>query len=153
MRDTRFIAEHRGGPLKKKQHRQLSQWASGCSEHVMPLLGDNIDFRLVQALVVADEWRSGLASVGRSRDASVGAHNVARESLAPTVIAVARSVGHAVATAHMADHAMGAAWYALKAIKNEKKSVEMERQWQREQLPDEIKELVVSAWEKRGFKV
>ena len=46
-----------------------------------------MDSRLVQALVVADEWRLGIASVGQSREASVSAHDVARESLDPTVIA------------------------------------------------------------------
>ena len=32
-------------------------------------------------------------------------------------IAVARAIGHTVATAHMADHSLGAALYALKAVK------------------------------------
>jgi hypothetical protein len=40
-----------------------------------------------------------------------------------TAIAVARSVGHAVATAHIADHSLGAAWYALKAVKSAGKSI------------------------------
>ncbi len=149
MRDKRFIAEHRGGPLKKEQHYQLITWACDCSEHVLYLFGEKIDERLKNALKVADEWKQGNASVGDARKASVGAHAVARESSNPTAIAVARSVGHAVATAHMADHSLGAAWYALKAVKNAGKSTDAERKWQDEQLPSEIKELVLTARKSR----
>jgi len=145
MRDKRFIAEHLGGPLKMEQHYQLMKWACDCAEHVLPLFGKNIDERLTNALLVAKAWTQGKASVGDARKASLGAHAVARESSNPTAIAVARSVGHAVATAHMADHSLGPAWYALKAVKNAVKSIDAERKWQDEQLPLEIKELVLTA--------
>ena len=118
MRDKRFVAEHRGGPLKKEQHRQIMQWGCDCAENVLPLFGEKIDIRLKEALAVAKEWIKGNASVGDAREASLGAHRVARESSNPTSIAIACSVGHAVATAHMADHSLGAALYALKAVKN-----------------------------------
>jgi hypothetical protein len=149
MRDKRFIAEHRGGPLKMEQHYQLIQWACDCAEHVLPLFGKKIDERLKNALYVAKEWKQGNASVGDARKASVGAHALARESSNPTAIAVARSVGHVVATAHMADHSLGAAWYALKAVKNAGKSIDAERKWQDEQLPSEIKDLVLTARKSR----
>jgi hypothetical protein len=64
-------------------------------------------------------------------------------------IAVARAVGHAVATAHMADHSLGAALYALKAVKNAGKSIDAERKWQNEQLPSEIMEIVLTARSKK----
>jgi len=147
MRDQRFVAEHRGGPLKKEQHYQLMDWACRCAGHVLHLFGKNMDRRLTDALRVAGEWRSGRASVGDARKASVAAHEVARSSSDPSAVAAARSVGHAVATAHMADHSLGAAWYALKAVKNSGGSVEAERKWQDEQLPSSIKELVLSARE------
>jgi len=149
MRDKRFIAEHRGGPLKKEQHRQLIKWACDCAENVLPLFGEEIDERLKNALNVAKEWEKGNASVGDARKASVASHAAARESSNPSAIAVARSVGHAVATAHMADHSLGAAWYALKAVKNAGKSIDAERKWQDEQLPSEIKELVLNARKSR----
>ena len=151
MRDKRFVAEHRGGPLKKEQHYQLMQWACDCSEHVLHLSGEKIDERLKKALHVAKEWKQGNASVGDARKASVDAHAVARKSSNPTAIAVARSVGHAVATAHMADHSLGASWYALKAVKNAGRSVDTERKWQDEQLPLEIKELVLTARKAKKF--
>jgi hypothetical protein len=145
MRDKRFIAEHRGGPLKKDQHRQLIKWACDCAEHVLPLFGEEIDERLKNAVRVAKEWEQGNASVGNARNASLDAIAVANESSNPASIAVARSVGHAVATAHMADHSLGAALYALKAVINAGKSKDAERTWQNEQLPSEIMELVLTA--------
>ena len=145
MRDKRFIAEHRNGPLKREQHRQLIEWACACAGHVLHLFGEKIDDRLEKALYVAREWKQGSTSVGEARKASSDAHAVARESSDPVAVAVARSVGHAVATAHMADHSLGAAWYALKAVKNAGRSEDSEREWQDEQLPQEIRELVLSA--------
>jgi hypothetical protein len=145
MRDRRFIAEHRGGPLKKEQHQQLINWACDCAENVLPLFGDDLDERLIRALLNAREWARGKASTGGTRNSSLSAIAVAHESSEPAAIAVARAVGHAVATAHMADHSIGAAIYALKAVKNAGKSVEAERKWQNEQLPSEIMELVLSA--------
>ena len=153
MRDHRFIAEHRGGPLKKEQHFQLIEWACGCSEHVLNLSGENPDERLIHALNVAKEWAKGNASVGDARKASVDAHAAARENSNPCSIAVARSVGHAVATAHMADHSTGAADYALKAVKNAGKSVVAERQWQDEHLPPDIRNLVLTARSRRSLKI
>ncbi|MFA5778883.1 MAG: putative immunity protein [Elusimicrobiota bacterium] len=149
MRDKRFVAEHRGGSLKKEQHYQLIKWACDCAEHVLPLFGEKIDKRLTNALRVAKAWTKGKASVGDARKASVGAHAVARESSNPIAIAVARAVGHAVATAHMADHSLGPALYALKAVKNAGKSIDAERKWQDKQLPSEIKELVLTARSKK----
>ncbi|MGA2914242.1 MAG: putative immunity protein [Methanoregula sp.] len=149
MRDKRFIAEHRGGPLKKEQHYQLITWACNCAEHVLHLSGEVTDERLKNALSVAEEWKSGNASVGDAMKASAAAHAVAAESSHPTSRAVARSVGQAVATAHMADHSLGAAWYALKAVKNAGTSPDAERRWQDEQLPPEIKDLILTARKSR----
>jgi hypothetical protein len=149
MRDRRFVAEHRGGPLKKEQHIQLITWACDCAEHVVHLFGEITDERLKNALVIARAWAQGKASTGDAMKASVAAHSVARESSHQFSVAVARSVGQAVATAHMADHSLGAVWYALKAVKNAGQSPDAERRWQDEQLPPEIKDLVLSARKSR----
>jgi len=145
MRDKRFIAEHRGGLLNKDHHRLLMIWACLCAEHVLPLFSETLDERLTNALLIAKEWANGNTNVGEAMKASVDAHAVARKSNNPTSIAVARSVGQAVATAHMADHSLGAAIYALKAIRNAGKSIDAERKWQNEQLPSEIREIVLTA--------
>lgn len=155
MRDKRFITEHRGGPLKKEQHSQLINWACACAEHVLPLLGEKPDKRLISALFIAREWEKGNATVGEARKAAVRSIAVANESSDPVAIAVARAVGHAVATAHMADHSIGPALYALKAVRNAGKPVDAERKWQNEQLPHEILELVMSSrtLKEKSFKL
>lgn len=149
MRDKRFVAVHRGGHLSKEQHCQLIRWAHDCANHVLPLFGKQIDERLTNALLVARVWEMGSATVGDARIASFEAIAVANESASPTAISIARSVGHAVATAHMADHSLVAALYALKAVKNEGTSIEAERKWQNEQLPSEIREIVLIAMSKK----
>ena len=145
MRDKRFIAEHRGGPLTKEKHRQLILWACQCAENVLPLLSNKIDSRLTNAINTSKNWTEGNASVGDARNASFDCIAFANELIDPKGIAIARSVGHAVATAHMADHSLRASEYALKAIKLADKSVNTERKWQDKQLPADIWELVISA--------
>ena len=145
MRDNRFIAEHRGGSLTKDNHHKLIKWARRCSEHVLSLILEDIDKRLLYALHIAEEWENENVKTGEAMNASLGAHAVARESSNPVSSAVARSAGHAAATAHMADHSLGGALYALKAVKLAGNSIDEELQWQTrelEQLPSEIVELV-----------
>lgn len=145
MRDKRFIAEHRGGPLKKEQHIQLIKWSCACAEHVLPMLDEALDERLKNALFIAKEWAKGKVKTGDAMKASLAAHASARKYSNPIAIAIARAIGHAVATAHMADHSLGGALYALKAIKFANKSVDAERKWQNKQLPAEIRELILSS--------
>jgi len=148
MRDRRFVAQHRGGLLSKERHHQLMRWACDCAEHVLSLAGKDIDHRLTHALEVAQAWQLGKATVGDARKASLEAIAVARESTNQIITAVARAVGHAVATAHMVDHSLGSAWYGLKAVKSAGGSIEDERKWQDGKLPPWIKELVLTAKEK-----
>ena len=100
----------------------------------------SIDLATGKCINRGKEWKQGNASVGDARKASVAAIAVANESSNLIAISVARSVEHAVATAHMADHSLVAAWYALKAVKIVGKSIDTERAWQHKQLPIEIKE-------------
>lgn len=153
MRDKRFVAVHRGRPLTKDYHHQLIRWARECSEHVISLIDENIDKRLINALYVAKEWEKEKVTVGEARKASLSAIAVANESSNPIIIAVARSIGHAVATAHMADHSIGAAEYALKAVKISGKSIEEERKWQDEKLTSDISELILTARQKKKLKL
>jgi hypothetical protein len=101
MRDKRFIAEHRGGLLTKDQHKQLILWACKCVENILSLISNNVDERLTHAIEIAKKWANDNASVGDARNASFDAIAVANELTNPTEIAVARSVGHAVGTAHI----------------------------------------------------
>jgi uncharacterized protein GlcG (DUF336 family) len=152
MRDKRFVAAHRGGPLTKDQHKQLIIWACKCVENVLPLITNKADERLTNAIKTAKEWTKGNASVGDARNASFQAIAVAKELTQPVAIAVARSVGHAVATAHMADHSLRAAEYALKAIQLAGKSIDIERAFQDKHLSPDITELVLTARSKPNTK-
>jgi hypothetical protein len=119
----------------------------------LPLFGRVPDKRLIHALHVAKEWGDENATTGEAIKASVGAHAAARESSDPVSIAVARSVGHAVATAHMADHSPGAALYALKAVKLAGNPIDEERKWQLkqlQQLPSEIVDAVIISMTKKA---
>jgi hypothetical protein len=151
MRDKRYIAIHRGGPLTPERHRLLAVWAADCAEQVLPLFHNHYpqDNRPAQAIAAARAWSRDEITVGAARAAAVAAHAAAREADAAAARFVARATGHAVATAHMADHAPGAAMYAIKAVKAAADQVNMEtavahtHQWQKEHLPAEIRELVL----------
>ncbi|MDD5213637.1 MAG: hypothetical protein PHG82_04395 [Candidatus Gracilibacteria bacterium] len=150
MRDKRFVAEHRGGPLTKEEHKLLIKWSCDCIRHVLALYGENINGRIIYALEIADKWTKDEASVGDARNAAFAVIALARELTNPAQIAIARAAGHAVSTAHMADHAPGGAEYSLKAIIFEGKSFEEERKYQDDILPDKIKELVLSSREMKA---
>jgi hypothetical protein len=143
MRDKRFVAEHRGGPLAKQQHHDLLDWASSCVKHVLTHIGEQSNQPLLDILEVGHAWKQGKASVGDARNAAFEAITVARQLEDPVTIAITRAVGHVVAVAHMADHSLKAADYALKALNKDGRL--QEQQWQHEQLPSSIKTLVLTA--------
>ncbi|HEX8517598.1 MAG TPA: hypothetical protein VF868_15480 [Bacteroidia bacterium] len=147
-----FIAEHRGGPLKKEEHRKLMGWAIECAEHVLPLIDTEADNRLIYALEVAKEWENDKISTGIAMKASSGAHEAARVAEDQVSKAIARAIGQAVATAHMADHSLGAAFYALKAVKLANKNTAKEKEWQTEKLnrlPSHLTAMVKAGWKKK----
>lgn len=145
MRDKRFIAEHRGGPLRKHEHFLLMKWACDCTKHAVKKLGVGPEPSIAEALKTGMAWTKGKATVGEARKAAVKAIHAARESSNEVEIALIRSAGHAVATAHMADHSLGAPLYALKAFKLAGKALGPERKWQNDHLLPEIKDLVLSS--------
>jgi hypothetical protein len=150
MRDRRFVAVHRGGPLDFAKHRFLAAWAAGCAEHVLALFREcSSDDRPQRAVDIAKAWAGGEVSVGDAQKAAVGAHAAAREVTSKSGSAAARAAGHAVATAHMADHCLGASTYALPAVEATGGSADVERAWQVEQLPNEVRDLIVSALSSR----
>jgi hypothetical protein len=52
----------------------------------------------------------------------------------------------------MADHSIGAAEYALKAVKISGKSIDDERKWQDQKLISGMSDLILSAREKKKLK-
>ena len=157
MRDQRFVAAHRGGPLTLEHHHQLAQWAADCADHVLPLFAVQHpeDDRPRNAIAAARAWARGEIRVGDARAASVAAHAAARDTTEGAAEEaarfVARAAGHAVATAHMADHAPGAAMYAIKARQatGDRAASAREHAWQMDQLPTELRELVASTFARK----
>ncbi len=143
MRDHRFVAGHRGGPLDLGRHRLLAAWAADCAEHVLQAIeSESRDARLADAIAAARAWVRGEVSVGAARKAALAAHAVARDAGTKAAVAAARAAGHAVATAHMADHALRAAAYAQKSITAAGGDVAAERAWQAARLPADVRALV-----------
>src|SRR5262245_60181826 len=78
MRDRRFVAVHRGGPLDAAKHRLLAAWAADCAERLLPLFEEcSPDDRPRRAVQTARAWVRGEASVGDCMKAAVGAHAAA----------------------------------------------------------------------------
>jgi hypothetical protein len=148
MRDHRFVAVHCGGRLDLATHRRLAAWAADCAEHVLPLFEKHSsDDQPRRAINAARAWARGEIGVGDARNAAVGAHAAARKVKGRAATSAARAAGHAVATAHMADHCRAAAIYAVKAVEAVGESGEIERCWQLARIGSALRELIVSPLE------
>jgi len=149
-RDPRFITLRRGGTLTDANHRLLALWAATCVEHVVHLFEASrpSDQRPRQAIEQARAWARGEISMSQAREAA-GAANTAARDLTGSARHAAHAAGQAAAVAHVAAHELGAAAYAIKAVRAAAPDGEGERagrlecQWQREQLPEAIRDLVL----------
>jgi hypothetical protein len=149
-RDPRFVTIRRGGTLTDSDHHLLALWAASCAEHVLPLF-ESVrpdDLRPRQAIELARAWTLGEVTMTQARTAAGHAMGAARDlNGAPRHAAYA--AGQAAAVAHVAAHELGAAAYAIKAARAAAPEAEGERagrrecRWQRHQLPDAIRELVL----------
>lgn len=149
-RDPRFIAIRRGGTLTDSNHHLLALWAATCAEHVLHLYeqANAEDKRPRQAIELAQAWVKGEITMQQAHKAAF-ASNAAAKGMPEAARFAALAAGQAVAVAHVAAHELGAAAYAIRAVResvaeNEKDGMgRKECQWQRDQLPDAIRELVL----------
>jgi len=149
-RDPRFITIRRGGTLTDSDHRLLALWAATCAEHVLHLFesAQPIDLRPRHAIEQARAWVRGEIRMSQAREAAGHANGAARD-LRGAARHAAYAAAQAAAVAHVAAHELGAAAYAIKAARAAAPEGEgenagrLECRWQREQLPDEIRELVL----------
>ena len=149
-RDPRFITIRRGGTLTDADHQLLALWAAACAEHVLHLFeaARPSDPRPRRAIEQARAWVRGEVKMMQSR-ASAGAANSAARDLSGAPRHAAYAAGQAAAVAHVAAHELGAAAYAIKAARaaapegQGESAGRLECRWQREQLPDAIRELVI----------
>jgi hypothetical protein len=145
MRDRRFIAAHRGGPLVRADHLVLARWAADCAERVLPIFASqSSDPRPQYAINILRSWADGTVKTGDAMKASLAAHAAAREAKGKAAIAAARATGQAVATAHAADHSMGALLYALKALEASGVPSDSEMDLQLAKLPEHLRPQVSS---------
>ncbi len=104
----------------KQDQVLMATWAADCAERVLDLFEKVYpnDQRPRKAIETCRTWvRSGIFRMVEIRGASLGAHAAARDAKGnDTAQLAARAAGQAVATAHVPQHAFGAAYYALKAI-------------------------------------
>jgi hypothetical protein len=149
-RDRRFIAIRRGGTLTDSDHRLLALWAAACAEHVLHLFEpvQPSDPRPCQAIEQIRARARGEVTMSESRSAGGHAMAAARV-LSGAARHAAFAAGQAAVVAHVAAHELGAAAYAIKAARaaaprGETESAgRLECRWQRQQLPDAIRELVL----------
>jgi hypothetical protein len=149
-RDPRFITIRRGGTLTDSDHQLLALWAAACAEHVLPLFEavQPSDPRPRQAIEQIRAWARGEIRMSDSRSAGGHAMAAARE-LTGAARHAAFAAGQAAVVAHVAAHELGAAAYAIKAARAAAPKADAENagrdecRWQRQQLPDPIRELVL----------
>jgi hypothetical protein len=148
--DPRLVTVRRGGTLSDADHRLLAVWAADCAEHVLHYFeaAQPGDDRPRRAIELAHAWVRGEIPMTQSRNAA-GYANAAAKDLTGPAREAAHAAGQAAAVAHVASHELGAAAYAIRAVraaasKNERDEAgRLECLWQRARLPDEIRELVL----------
>ena len=158
-RDPRLVTIRRGGTLKDADHHLLAVWASDCAQHVLHFFEQTQpnDDRPRRAIEQARAWARGETTMTQARTAAFAANVAAREVFGAAKEA-AHAAGQAVAVAHVAAHELGAAAYAIRATRaaapedERMEAGRLECQWQRAQLPSEIRELVLDDQRLRNEK-
>jgi thymidine phosphorylase len=150
VRDPRLVTIRRGGTLTDADHRLLALWAASCAEHVLELFESARpeDPRPREAIEHARAWARGEVKMMQARKAAGRAQAAARD-LRGAPRHAAYAAGQAGVVAHVAAHELGAAAYAIKAARaaapegESEAAGRLECRWQRDQLPEEIRELVL----------
>jgi hypothetical protein len=148
VRDPRLVTIRRGGTLTDSDHHLLALWAASCAEHVLGLF-ESVqphDPRPRQAIEAARAWVRGEVTMTQARAAGGHAMGAARD-LRGAPRHAAYAAGQAGAVAHVAAHELGAAAYAIKAVRAAAPEGDAagrrECRWQRDQLPAAIRDLVL----------
>jgi len=150
IRDPRLVTIRRGGTLTDANHRLLALWAASCAEHVLGHFesAQPGDLRPRQAIEQARAWVRGEVKMMQARAAGGHAMGAARD-LREAARHAAYAAGQAAVVAHVAAHDLGAAAYAIKAARaaapkgRSEAAGRLECQWQRDQLPEAVRKLVL----------
>jgi len=157
--DPRLVTIRRGGTLTDADHHLLAVWAADCAEHVLHYFEQARpdDDRPRRAIELARAWARGEIRMTPARTAA-GHANAAARDLFGAAREAAHAAGQAGAVAHVAAHELGAAAYAIRAARAAAAAGERdaaghrECQWQRAQLPRQIRELVLDDQRLRNDK-
>ena len=155
VRDPRLVTVRRGGTLTEADHHLLALWAAACAEHVLPLFerDEPSDGRPREAIDAARAWARGELTMMGARSRGGHAMGAARPLRGPARFA-AYAAGQAACVGHVAEHDLGAAAYAIKAVQaaspHDPDARRRERDWQRDQLPEEIRVLVLEDQARRS---
>jgi len=157
VRDPRLVTIRRGGTLTDQHHQLLALWAASCAEHVLALFESARpdDPRPRVAIAHARAWARGEVKMMQARKAAGHAQAAARD-LRGAPRHAAYAAGQAAVVPHVAAHELGAAAYAIKAVRaaapedDADLAGRVESQWQREQLPNDIRELVLDDQRRRN---
>jgi hypothetical protein len=130
--------------FSRQDQRSLAVWAADCAERVLPFFENAYpnDDRPRKALEACKVWvRTGVFRMADIRNASLSAHAAAREAKENNAACfAARACGQAVATAHVPQHAFGAAYYALKIFaETDSAKISGELSWQSRHLPKNLR--------------
>ena len=140
----------RGGTLTDPDHHLLALWAASCAEHVLHLFESarQKDPRPCQAIEHVRAWARGEVGMMQARAAGGHAMAAARDLQgAPRHAAFA--AGQAAVVAHVAAHELGAAAYAIRAVRaaapigQGPAAGRRECEWQHSLLPQPIRDLVL----------
>ena len=150
VRDPRFITVRRGGTLSDAHHHLLALWAIDCADHVLHLFEQERpdDGRPRRALELGRAWTRSEVTMGDSRSAAFAANAAARE-VTGAAREAAHAAGQAAAVPHVAAHELGAAAYAIRAVRaaaadrDPMEAGRLECSWQRDRLPSKIHDLVL----------
>ncbi|WP_129665271.1 putative immunity protein [Phytoactinopolyspora endophytica] len=155
-RDPHLITIRRGGLLTDSDHHLHGLWAAACAEHVLHFFEAECpsDTRPREAIEAIRAWTQGSMKMMASRAAGGHAMGAARD-LTGAARHAAYAAGQAACVAHVAEHNLGAAAYAIKAARAGTPGAEdlagrLECEWQREQLPEAIRELVIGDQRRRN---
>ena len=136
----------------RQDQTTMAVWAAYCAERVLPFFESVYpeDDRPRRAIEACRAWvETGIFRMADIRGASLAAHAAARDAEEGSAARfAARAAGQAVATAHVPQHAYGAAYYALKAVAaanpaNAVAGVAAEREWQAARLPEGLREEIM----------
>jgi uncharacterized membrane protein YoaK (UPF0700 family) len=145
---NRPCSEMTGHQAFKTDQKTLARWAADCAERVLPFFDETFpdDTRPLEAIEACRKWAAdGVFEMADVRRISLSSHAAARmawEADKHAACYAARAAGHAIATAHVPIHAIGAPAYAVKAVATASDpdeveiKVNQERTWQVQRLRD-----------------